>query len=192
MSQGFISVTSFSPSKTIPSWGSGGAILTDDEYIYDFVKKWITHGKEKNTDVASMLGANSTLGTLEAAQLLSVFINHSERHQRRIAIANEYTVSISNSYVQPLPHRGIHTWHKFIIDCKNKRDEVMEIFNSNGIETKTFYQPIITDEKIYKDFPKTELTQSKYYSNNLLAIPCQSTLTDDEIKFISNVLKSIE
>jgi dTDP-4-amino-4,6-dideoxygalactose transaminase len=139
-----------------------------------------------------MLGANSTLGTLEAAQILSVFKNHKDRHIRRNEIAKIYTDTLHDSYIKPLPYRDTHTWHKFIIDCNGRREEVIEIFNNNGIETKTFYQPLITDELLYKDYPKTNLQQSNYFSNNLLAIPCQSTLTNDEVNFISNVLKVIK
>ena len=192
LKQGFITVTSFSPSKTIPTWGSGGALLTDDEYTFKFAKRWITHGKDKNSDNASMLGANSTLGTLEAAQILSVFKSHKDRHARRNEIAKIYIDSLQDSCIKPLPYRDTHTWHKFIIDCNGKREEVIEIFNNNGIETKTFYQPLITDELLYQDYPKTSLQQSKYFSNNLLAIPCQSTLTDTEVNFISHVLKDIK
>ncbi|NDB56972.1 hypothetical protein EB001_00740 [bacterium] len=192
LSQGIISVTSFSPSKTIPSWGSGGALLTDNDKIHNFAKKWITHGKEKNSDFATIFGANSTLGTLEAAQLLSVFISHKERHNRRCKIAESYINALKDSYIKPLPYRGIHTWHKFIIDCVEQREKIIEIFNANGIETKTFYQPLITDEPLYKDFMHTDMNCSNYFSKNLLAIPCQSTLNDNEIFKICEVLSDIK
>lgn len=42
---GKISCISFSPSKTISSWGSGGAVLTDDDDIASLCRKLRIHGK---------------------------------------------------------------------------------------------------------------------------------------------------
>ena len=73
---------SFSPSKTISSWGSGGAILTDNKRIADKAKKLRLHGKQTNNESAIHPGLNSMMSSFECACVL-VGLEHSDEWQKR-------------------------------------------------------------------------------------------------------------
>jgi perosamine synthetase len=190
LSQGYIAVTSFSPSKTIPSWGSGGAIFTDDNEVAKFANQWRTHGKESNEDIATTYGANSMLGTMEAAQILVAAKQREYRRSRREDIAKHYINEMRQTTLAPLPQRGIHTWHKFVIDAGENQAALIEWFKENCIECRIFYKPLIHQELLYADFPRSDMTNSERFIKTTLAIPCQSTLSVDEVSRIGNALRS--
>jgi UDP-2-acetamido-2-deoxy-ribo-hexuluronate aminotransferase len=192
LSQGHIAVTSFSPSKTIPSWGSGGAIFTDDDEVAKFANLWRTHGKENNEDTAAMYGANSMLGTMEAAQILVVADKRHYRRARREEIAKHYINEMRLTTLKPLPQRGIHTWHKFVIHAGEYQDAVVARLKENNIECKVFYKPLIHQEPLYENFPQTDMTNSKKFIETTIAIPCQSTLNVDEVGRIGDILRSFK
>ena len=64
--QGIASCVSFSPSKTISSWGSGGALLTDSADIAAQARKLRLHGKTNNNQVSIHAGMNSMLSWTSA------------------------------------------------------------------------------------------------------------------------------
>jgi UDP-2-acetamido-2-deoxy-ribo-hexuluronate aminotransferase len=192
LSQGYIAVTSFSPSKTIPSWGSGGAIFTDDDEIARFANQWRTHGKESNEDIATTYGANSMIGAMEAAQILVAAEQSHYRRSRREYIANHYTSEMQKTVLKPLPQRGVHTWHKFVIDAGEKQTNLIAWLQKNNIECKIFYKPLIHQEFLYADFPHGPMENCERFVQTTVAIPCQSTLNTDEIGRIGDALRSFK
>lgn len=193
MKVGIASAVSFAPTKTIPTFGSGGAVLTDDDNLAALARLWRTHGKTKNNQQAVMIGANSMMSSMEAAQLLACVSRHSTWRDRREKIAMLYTLSNNSSRITTPTSRGQHTWHKFVVTCDSAstREELRTFMLSRGIQTEIYYELLIHREEIFRD-NYTNLPQSDQLSNISLALPCQHTLTDNEITIISQALKDFK
>ena len=200
LNQGWASCTSFAPTKTIPAFGSGGAILTDDDDFAEWARRWRTHGKITNSDMSVCYGANSMMSSLEAAQVLCGVQRHLAWRQRREDIANIYTASINSRLITAPNTRGVHTWHKYVIRCQDQgvRVRFQNYMKERGIDTQLFYNPLVHQEHIYANDADVfhepaicdfKLVNSEWLSNRSVGIPCQHTLTDQEVNIISTALR---
>jgi len=185
-SKGIMSCLSFSPSKTISSWGSGGAVLTNDESLYKVLRKLRLHGKITNNDIAIHPGMNSMMSSFEAA-CVWVGLDYSKEWQlRRYQIAqyllkeSKYQSGIDLSLPQ-------HTLHKLVFRDKD-RDNIVKQFHLAGIDAGCHYQRLIHQEKLYAD-NSLNCTHSQYLSNTSFTVPNQQTLTDYEVEKIAEVLR---
>lgn len=183
-SNGLVSCISFSPSKTISSWGSGGALLTDDEDIANLCRLLRIHGKIRNDDIAIGAGLNSIMSTMEVAAVL-VGLKYSIEWQDRRTKISEYI--IANSKFKSANDCLIkNTYHKLVFQSDN-RDQVVHQLNNKGIGAIVHYRKTINDESIYatkNSFPVSDRLKSISFT-----VPNQHTLTDLEVERIIEELK---
>lgn len=187
MKQGIAAAVSFAPTKTIPVFGSGGAIVTDNEELALYARKWRTHGKNTNGDTMICIGANSMLGSMEAAQLTGCITNHVAWRNRREQIARAYIANIINPSLTAPTTRGEHSWHKFVITCESieTKDALTKFLNERNISTAVYYSPLV-----HKEYNvDISLPNSERLSKCSVAIPCQHTLSDHEYQTIAQALK---
>lgn len=183
-SYGVLSCVSFSPSKTISSWGSGGAILTDDLVLADRCRRLRLHGKQLNSDQAIASGLNSMMSSAEcAAVLVGLKYNRGWRTRRKTIADYLVTQSQYPAAVDILPQ---HTLSKLVFQAED-RSRVVDQLTQLNIETAVHYQRLINDEQLYHS------SQNFLNSNRLLSIsftvPNQHTLTDHEVELIAKGLQ---
>lgn len=184
-SNGLISCVSFSPSKTVSSWGSGGALLTDDADLANLARRLRLHGKSNNNDESVHPGMNSMISTFEAACVLAGLELSESWQQRRRHIA-EYLMA--NSVYATAMDRSLaqHTWHKLVFQCDN-RTAVMEKFKKARIDCVVHYTRLINDEPLYTT--ASAMPVSDRLKTVSFTVPNQHTLTDQEVEQIAKVLQ---
>jgi len=182
---GVIACVSFSPSKTVSSWGSGGALLTDDASIADLARRLRLHGKIANDAEAIAPGMNSMMSNFEAACVWAG-LDHSETwQQRRVEIAKYLTQSSQyKSAIDLSLHRHTHQKQVFQSNC---RDQVLEQFKSANIDCAVHYRMLIEDEGIYNQ--SNHVPVSTQLSKISFTVPNQHTLTDQEVERIAKELR---
>lgn len=183
-SYGIASCISFSPSKTISSWGSGGAILTNDDNVAVTCRKLRLHGKLKNDDIAIAPGLNSMMSSLECAAVL-IGLKYSDQWQQRREQIARYLVNNSqyetgNDFSIPK-----HTLSKLVFKSK-QRNVAIEKFKKANIDCVVHYKNLISDEQLYFT---NGLSTSKYLRDVSFTVPNQHTLTDSEVERIAQELK---
>jgi dTDP-4-amino-4,6-dideoxygalactose transaminase len=184
-SQGLVSCVSFSPSKTISSWGSGGAVLTDDEAMATRCRYLRLHGKAKNSDLSIGPGVNSMMSSFEVAAVM-VGLDHAESwHQRRKKIA-DYLVT--HSRYQPGTDNSIdNSYHKLVFRTDHRKS-VQDRFQQANVDCQVHYNLTINDETLYhqaaKSFPVSDRLKTTSFT-----VPNQHTLTDSEVEYIGELLK---
>lgn len=180
---GIASCISFSPSKTISSWGSGGAILTNDKDFADRCRKLRLHGKLSNGNMAIAPGLNSMMSSFECAAVL-VGLKHIDKwYNRRSAISN-YLIQHS-AYQSGMDLSVRNTFSKLVFQS-NKRDDVLKRFQKENIDAVVHYTKLVGDEQLYQT---NGLTRSNLLQNISFTVPNQHTLTDSEVESIENLLK---
>jgi dTDP-4-amino-4,6-dideoxygalactose transaminase len=182
---GLASCVSFSPSKTISSWGSGGAILTDSIDIAHKARKLRLHGKDKNDTFSIGPGLNSMMSSFECAAVLTGIKHMNKWRDRRSSISNYFikNVNFGTGIDTTIP---VHTFSKLVFQSK-ERKKIVDSLNFKGIETAIHYNTLINDEMIYmldKKFPISQKLKEISFT-----IPNQHTLTDYEVEYILKALQ---
>lgn len=182
---GVTSCVSFSPSKTISSWGSGGAILTDDDDIAAQCRKLRLHGKTTNDSMSIHPGLNSMMSSFESACVMAGLSHARDWRTRRRDIA-EYLISRSRYETGIDLSLEDHTLHKLVFKTDN-RDRVMKKFNRAGVDCVVHYKRLVNDEDLYH--LNLELPMSNHLKEVSFTVPNQHTLTDNEVEQIGDLLK---
>lgn len=158
---------SFYPAKILGAYGDAGALTTNDEAIYAYVKEARNHFK---TDY-SQWGINSRLDNLQAA-VLNV-------KMRYLPQTLERRRQIAEMYLQRLKGMGLpnntpgRVWQDFVIRTE-RRDELYDFLKSRGIETMKNEYP----------FPVQKGPKSLQYEAETLRLPINEILEDKEIDYV--------
>lgn len=183
-SYGFASCISFSPSKPISSWGSGGAILTDNKDFADKCRRLRLHGKLNNDDLAIHPGLNSMMSSAECAAVL-VSLRYSDIWRERRQSIADYLISLSKYQTATDQSLSQHTLSKLVFQS-NDRDQVLQNFQNLNVDCVVHYKKLIGDEFLYS---LPGLSNSNYLKSVSFTVPNQHTLTDNEIEQIAKGLK---
>jgi dTDP-4-amino-4,6-dideoxygalactose transaminase len=183
--RGKIACVSFSPTKTISSWGSGGAILTDDDDIAEKCYRLRLHGKLKNSDDAIEAGSNSMISVFEAAAIWTGMNKMHRWRDRRDLIARY--IAKESSYECGIDlSQDRHTHSKLVFTSKDA-PAIIKKLNDENIEACLTYSRLISEETLYKN--NNDYPNSVRLRNTTFTVPNQHTLTDDEVERIAKALK---
>jgi dTDP-4-amino-4,6-dideoxygalactose transaminase len=182
--KGVISCVSFSPSKTVSSWGSGGALLTDNKDIADLARRLRLHGKIANDVPAIAPGMNSMMSNFEAACVWAG-LDHSKAWQKRRAEIAGYLIKES-SYTSAIDLSLSQHTHQKLVFQSNSRDRVLAQFKAAKIDCAVHYRTLVDDESIYSR--SSDVPVSTQLSKISFTVPNQHTLTDEEVERIAKEL----
>ena len=182
---GLAGCLSFAPTKTISSWGSGGAILTDDDDLAAFARKARLHGKANNSSQAITPGLNSMLSSFEAACVL-VGLQYSDQWRNRREDIAKYLASESKHNCAADFSQQQNTFHKLVFVSDNLSAVETE-FRNNKVELGTYYRLTINDHLLYNT--NNSFPVSDYLKHHHFSVPNQHTLTDSEVEKIAKALK---
>jgi dTDP-4-amino-4,6-dideoxygalactose transaminase len=188
--------TSFIIQKNLGTFGDGGAIWTNHQYINDKVRKLRNHGSNKR-DVHSM-GYNSRLDDLHAG-ILSAKLKHiKEWSDRRIEIAGRYTEGLKGCDFLDLPYvrPGYrHVFHLYEIETKDPadRDKMLDYLVKNGVDAKTHYSIAIHKQEGFpwgKDARVVSpLTHAEKNASSCISLPIFAELTEEEIQHTIRIVR---
>jgi UDP-2-acetamido-2-deoxy-ribo-hexuluronate aminotransferase len=187
---GHIGCTSFFPSKNLGAYGDGGAVLTNDEAIFQKLKAITNHGQNKKY-YHELVGINSRLDTIQAA-ILNCKLPHLDTYnQARRAVAEAYNSGFAenNALQTPLVAEGVfHVYHQYTIKLSEQvdRTELKQQLAARGIPTMIYYplpchqqQALLAIYPEQKQFPNAELL-----SKTVLSLPIHTEMSAEQIKYI--------
>ena len=179
-SLGDVSILSFDPMKNLPNYGSGGMLLTDDEYFYRCFLNLRDNGKE---DAFSVPGTNSKMSESDCAGMMVKLHRFEEWQRRRNLIAEYYEERLSDYVRVPQTHPLVqHSWHKYVIQTP-ARDELKFWLEEQGIETKIHYdRPLYQLDSCYNIDAYDP--QAESLCSQALSLPIYPELTDAEVEVV--------
>lgn len=183
---------SFYPGKNLGALGDGGAITTNDEGIATKIRSLSNYGSEQKYQ-HTYKGTNSRLDEMQAA-FLSVKLKYlSNWNEQRRVIASYYTKNIKNPRIKLLEYSSEAVYHIFPIFCK-ERERLKGYLEMNGVATLCHYPIPIHMQQAYLDLnlQKGELPVAEMISEEELSLPLYPNMTEDEIKYIVNLLNTYE
>lgn len=178
---------SFYPGKNLGALGDGGCVTTNDKALADKIRALGNYGSDYKYHHIYK-GVNSRLDEIQAAFLRVKLPYLDKWNDDRKKTAKKYLDGITNPLITlPLPTTKDyeHIYHVFVIRC-DKRDELEEYLNKNGIGTVKHYPIPMHEQKCYKDLgiKHGELPIGEEISRTVLSIPMYYGMTDEEINYV--------
>ncbi len=193
-SWGEVSCISFDPSKIVHAFGTGGAILTNDDHIFLRAKRIRYQGKQHNDFVE--LGFNSRISTAQA-RLINWQLEHIEQTvEIRQRLASIYVNELQHvSFIElPLLSTNVRqTFHKFVIKSPY-RDSLKEHLQQQGIQTMIHYPRLLFEYSLMQHslYFAENINHAKQLTRDVLSLPLYPELTEEEIQTICNTIKQFK
>ncbi|MDD1792386.1 DegT/DnrJ/EryC1/StrS family aminotransferase [Enterovibrio sp. ZSDZ42] len=183
---------SFYPGKNLGALGDGGAITTNNEELANTLlalRNYGSHRKYEN----EFKGVNSRLDEIQAAMLrVKLKYLESETAIRR-KIATRYSNEIKNNRISLPIWDDIenHVFHLFVVRTE-ERDRFSEYLLENEIQTVIHYPTPPHKQNAYSELKDIGLPLTERIHNEVLSLPIDPTLTDEDISYIIEKINGYE
>jgi len=182
---GDISIFSFDPMKNLPSFGTGGMVLTDSDKHYKNIISLRRHGFGMKYEY----GYNSLISEDHCNQLLFLFGKFKSLQKKRKQIASWYFELLPDlNFIRQEETTGIFhkttisSYHKLVL-LADKRRDLQKQLESHGIETKIHYKRTL-DSNNFGRYPNAERLCS-----NAISLPIYPFLKEEEVEYICKTIK---
>jgi UDP-N-acetyl-3-dehydro-alpha-D-glucosamine 3-aminotranferase len=178
---GDVATLSFYPSKNLPCFGDGGAVMTDDGGIAERAQTLRFHGSH-DKQTFTEVGYNSRLDEIQAA-VLRVMLPHLDAwtDQRRKA-ADGYSAAGLGEHVRlPLPLDGAQAaWHLYVV-AHPRADELIAQLGEHGVEARAYYRTPTHRQPAMAGYRSAQLPGTDEIARTNLALPMSTGLEPAQI-----------
>ncbi len=185
---------SFFPSKNLGAFGDGGMVTTNSKDLYERLMIMRGHGA-KPKYYHRMIGGNFRLDALQAAILIVKLKYLDQWTAGRQENAKTYRDLIQKAGLSevtlPVEKHKRHIYNQFVIRLKDRRDELREFLNAEGIGTEVYYPLSLHVQDCFKylghkpeDFP-----ESMDAAATTLALPIYPELKREQLETVVQKIK---
>jgi len=189
---GDVGAFSFYPAKNLGAFGDGGAVVTNNDGIATFARKFAFHGSTRKY-VHETEGINSGLDGIQAA-ILSVKLKYSSNWKnsrfRNASLYDKNLMGIEHVRTPRIRPGNSHVFHLYVI-MADGRDELMSYLGKKGISCGIHYPYALPFSLVYRndgyrpmDFPVSYRTQKK-----ILSLPMYPELEDEQIVRVADSIR---
>lgn len=179
-SLGHAAAHSFYPGKNLGALGDAGAVTTDDELLAQTIRSLANYGSTRKYEF-SFKGKNSRMDEIQAAVLNVKLPYLDKENQRRKQIAKAYLEGINNPQIRLIKDNDRdNVYHIFPILCPS-RNRLQQYLKDNGIETMIHYPIPPHQQEAYKEWSEQHYPITEFIHHQELSLPCNPTMTDEEV-----------
>lgn len=194
---------SFAPSKHLGSYGSGGAVLTEDADLAERMRKLSAYGQERSRHYAmhgtgmgglhhETHGLNERLHELQAAILRAKLPYLADTIAERRAQAARYAEGLAGLDIalpQTLPGYE-HAWRNYVIEADD-RVQLAQDLRDRGIATNLTYSPPLHVQPVFADrgMGRGSLPVTERFCDRLLGLPIGPQISVDEIEQVITAVR---
>jgi dTDP-4-amino-4,6-dideoxygalactose transaminase len=182
---------SFYVTKNLGAAGDGGLILTNSDEINEKARAIRVHGMGRERYYYDYIGYTSRMDEIQAAVLRVKLKRLKEWNAKRNQLAKIYFDILHTAPVQlPKTLEGNnHTYHQFSIRVED-RDGLQAFLKEREVDSNIYYPVPLHFHKPYAHLaPKGSLPITEKVSLDVLSLPIQSHLTDDQVQFAANAVR---
>lgn len=197
---------SFYATKNITS-GEGGAIVTNDSRLYEWLLKARLHGLSKNAKDRynkmyehydmEFLGFKANMSDISAALLLNQLENIEKFWDKKERIAKYYSHSFrANSEIEifkTLPDvKHARLLYTILVD-PNKRDKILHMLQKGKIGVAVNFRPIHLMKYYRKkyNYKKGDFPVAEKIGSSTISLPFYPKLKIEEIKYIAKTVNDL-
>ncbi len=184
---------SFYPTKNLGALGDGGAVITDDEKVYELLLSYRNYGQRKKYDTA-LKGVNSRLDELQAA-FLRIKLKHLDKwNEDRKELAKIYYQLLQDitDISFPFPVAGANSVYHIFPILSSHRDQLHDFLTSVGVETMIHYPQLPYQQEAYKELGiqagSSPIAES--IARQQLSLPIWPGMTEENVTLICRHIKS--
>ena len=174
-------------------------LTTDNKKIYNYVKKLIAHGIDKNIKkkfwhrVAILPGHNFRMPNHLAAIGFSQLKKIEKFNRARNKIAYLYNSELSNPIykinIPYMPKGFSHSYQMYTITVSAKiRDSLLIFLKKNNIEASAHFDPPLHLQKYLKKYNKTKLPMTEKLSKEIITLPIFPDMTKKEVFYVIKMI----
>ncbi len=192
---GDISAFSLHPLKSLNAMGDGGAVVTNNKRMYDWLLKYRNHGMI-NRDTIEIWGENKRMQPLQCIVALWGLKKLKKVIKKRNINAKYYDDKLKElkNYIQiPKRIKGFtETFALYMVLCKD-RDKLKSFLEKKSIEVKIHYPKGLNQQTAFKKFNrrrnKGNYVTSDKQAKSLLTIPVHQFINKKQQNYLINNLK---
>lgn len=182
---------SFFGNKNITT-GEGGAFLTNDIEIYDYIVKIHGQGQTKTRFIHDVLGYNYRMTNVHAALLLGQLDYYEDIKSKKIKLFEtykKYLSNISRIHFQNEEYNCVHSKWMFgiRIEGNSNYESSQAFFESKSIETRPMFYPI--EKHKHLNSIKCESSIANKLNNECIILPSYPELREIDIEYITDCVK---
>jgi len=189
-SMGSFGCFSFFPSKNLGAFGDGGMVTAHSEEWYEKMRMLRVHGSRPKY-FHRMIGGNFRLDALQAA-IVSVKLKYldgwtNERRKNASRYRELFAAAGLEQIVKlPVEKECRHIYNQFVINVREKRDELKMFLMNAGIGTEIYYPiPLHLQECFsYLKYKEGDFPVSEHAALHTLALPIYPELTEDQLSYV--------
>lgn len=190
---GDIAAFSFYPTKNLGAYGDGGAVVTNDERLYDKLKLLRQYGWRSRYE-SEISGVNTRLDEMQAA-VLRVKLKHLDAwNAARRERAAVYTEMMPNKRVTSpveMPY-GEHVYHLYVVQCA-MRDYLSAFLKEREIGTAIQYPTPIHLQQAYQQLaPAGSLPVAEKLAREIVSLPLYPELPLVDVHTVAEALREFE
>lgn len=190
---GHCNAFSFYPTKNLGALGDGGAIVTDDEKIYESILALRNYGQKEKYNT-KYKGVNSRLDEMQAAFLSSKLIWLDKWNAQRKELAKIYEQELAMIHDLKFPakvHGADAVYHIFSI-LSSHRDQLKEFLFKLGIETMVHYPHLPYQQEAYHEWKVKEglFPVAEAIAKQQLSLPIWPGMNADDVMLICRHIRS--
>ncbi len=191
-------ITTFSlyPTKNLGACGDGGALTTNNKELAENIIRLRNHGRASHYNYEGY-GINSRLDAIQAVIVREKLKFLPALTERRRAIAQHYNRSLADLPGIVLPNlESGDVVHQYCIQVTENsllsRSELIEKLEADGIQTRIFYPEPLNTIPYLATHPQlaTQTPITNRLCETVLALPIWPELSDDEVLYISNTIRT--
>jgi dTDP-4-amino-4,6-dideoxygalactose transaminase len=177
---------SFFPGKNLGAYGDAGAIVTKDNAMAAWMRKYRNHGRQDKYS-HDFVGFNFRLDGIQSA-ILQAKLPYLERWtDRRRAIASRYRAGLAQSGIRCLVERPYnrHVYHLFVVRHP-ERDRLRKALAEQGIECGIHYPIPLHLQPAYQNTEcgPGSLPESESLAREVLSLPVDPGMSDDQVDYV--------
>ena len=184
---------SFYPTKNLGALGDGGAVVTNDEKVYELLLSYRNYGQQKKYNTI-LKGINSRLDELQAAFLRIKLLHLDEWNIERKELAKIYYQQLHgiSDLSFPFPVAGADPVHHIFSLRSAHRDQLNDFLTSVGVEAMIHYPQLPYQQEAYKELaiPTGSFPVAESIANQQLSLPIWPGMTEDNVTLICRHIKS--
>jgi dTDP-4-amino-4,6-dideoxygalactose transaminase len=192
---------SYYPGKNLGAYGEGGAVTTNDEALFNRVKKLREHGQSQKYYHDSF-GHNYRMEGIQGA-VLGVKLKHlSKWTDARRAVAAKYNEGLKGFGKVITPKEmsyAKHVYHLYVIQLNDgsleasnqHRDKLKDFLTQQGVNVGLHYPIPLHMQECFKGlgYKKGDFPNSERIAEAGLSLPMFPEMTDEQINYVVGKIK---
>lgn len=191
-SLGLAGAFSFYPGKNLGAYGDAGSVVTNNEELAKYIRKFVNHGRMTKYE-HEFVGTNCRMDGLQAA-ILRVKLRHLDRwnEQRRqaAAIYSQLLAGIPGLSLPNTTNECEPVFHLYVVQME-QRDRLLKTLNEQNIQAGVHYPVPLHRQPAYQylGLPEGSYPHAERAARQCLSLPLYPEITRQQIETVCRAVK---